>query len=289
MERDAFSRCHPAVCFSYFVAAIGCGMVFQHPAYVLASVLCGTLYTCILFGRKGLLRVLSMLPLPVLTALLNPLLNHRGKHILFLCMGKPYTLEALSYGLALGGIFLVMLIWFGCYSEVLTSDKFTALFGSLLPSLSLLLVMILRLIPAFTRKTGQILDARRAIGMGAEQSSSLKSKLQSGMTVLSALTSWALEGSIITADSMRARGYGAAKRTSFRLYRLTGQDVFLLVLTGMLFAAVLLCGGTGTSFTPVMKIPPLGWGFGAYCCLLLIPVILDWKEALLWRISISKI
>lgn len=289
MERDGFSRCHPAVNFFYFAAAIGCGMVFQHPAYILASVVCGTLYTCVLFGKKGLLRVLSMLPLPVLIALLNPLLNHRGKHILFLFMGKPYTLEALSYGLALGGIFLVTLIWFGCYSEILTSDKFTALFGSLFPALSLLLVMILRLIPAFTRKTRQILDARRAIGMGTEQSASPKRKLLSGMTVLSALTGWALEGSVITADSMRARGYGAAKRTSFRLYRLTGRDVFLLALTGALSGAVLLCGGTGASFTPVMKIPPLSWGLGAYCALLLIPVILDWKEALLWRISISKI
>lgn len=289
MTHDAFSRCHPAVNFLFFVAAIGCGMVIQHPAYILAGVVCGGVYFCLLSGRRGFARIGMLLPLPILTAVLNPLINHRGKAVLFLVMGKPYTLEALCYGLALGGIFLVMLLWFGCYSAVLTSDKFTSLFGSLIPSLSLLLVMVLRLIPAFTRKTKQVLDARRAIGMGAEQTGSLRQKLRSGMTVLSALTSWALEGSIITADSMRSRGYGCGKRTSFRLYRMTGRDWVLLILIGGLFSLVILAGGTDASYTPVMKAAPLGWGFPAYCALLLIPTIFEGKEAAAWRISISKI
>ena len=289
MTFDAFSRCHPAVNFLFFVAAIGCGMVIQHPAYILAGVVCGGVYFCLLSGRRGFARIGMLLPLPILTAVLNPLINHRGKAVLFLVMGKPYTLEALCYGLALGGIFLVMLLWFGCYSAVLTSDKFTSLFGSLIPSLSLLLVMVLRLIPAFTRKTKQVLDARRAIGMGAEQTGSLRQKLRSGMTVLSALTSWALEGSIITADSMRSRGYGCGKRTSFRLYRMTGRDWVLLILIGGLFSLVILAGGTDASYTPVMKAAPLGWGFPAYCALLLIPTIFELKEAAAWHISISKI
>lgn len=289
MTHDAFSRCHPAVNFLFFAAAIGCGMVIQHPAYILAGVVCGGVYFCLLSGRRGFARIGMLLPLPILTAVLNPLINHRGKAVLFLVMGKPYTLEALCYGLALGGIFLVMLLWFGCYSAVLTSDKFTSLFGSLIPSLSLLLVMVLRLIPAFTRKTKQVLDARRAIGMGAEQTGSLRQKLRSGMTVLSALTSWALEGSIITADSMRSRGYGCGKRTSFRLYRMTGRDWVLLILIGGLFSLVILAGGTDASYTPVMKAAPLGWGFPAYCALLLIPTIFELKEAAAWHISISKI
>ena len=289
MTHDAFSRCHPAVNFLFFVAALGCGMVIQHPAYILAGVVCGGLYFCLLSGRRGLARIGMLLPLPILTAVLNPLINHRGKAVLFLVMGKPYTLEALCYGLALGGIFLVMMLWFGCYSAVLTSDKFTSLFGSVIPSLSLLLVMVLRLIPAFTRKTKQVLDARRAIGMGAEQTGSIPEKLRSGMTVLSALTSWALEGSIVTADSMRARGYGCGKRTSFRLYRMTGRDWALLALIVGLFCLVILAGGTDASYTPVMKVAPLGWGFPAYCALLLIPTIFEGKEAAAWRISISKI
>ena len=289
MTFDAFSRCHPAVNFLFFVAALGCGMVIQHPAYILAGVVSGGLYFCLLYGRRGFSRIGMLLPLPILTAVLNPPINHRGKAVLFLVMGKPYTLEALCYGLALGGIFLVMMLWFGCYSAVLTSDKFTSLFGSVIPSLSLLLVMVLRLIPAFTRKTKQVLDARRAIGMGAEQTGSIPEKLRSGMTVLSALTSWALEGSIITADSMRSRGYGTGRHTNFQIYRWSTRDKLLLVLILGLEIAVLALGGTGASYTPRLKIEPVGWGLGVYALFLLLPTLLHIKEVISWRVSISRI
>ena len=289
MTHDAFSRCHPAVNFLFFVAAIGCGMVIQHPAYILAGVVCGGVYFCLLSGRRGFARIGMLLPLPILTAVLNPLINHRGKAVLFLVMGKPYTLEALCYGLALGGIFLVMMLWFGCYSAVLTSDKFTSLFGGVIPSLSLLLVMVLRLIPAFTRKTKQVLDARRAIGMGAEQTGSIPEKLRSGMTVLSALTSWALEGSIITADSMRSRGYGTGTRTNFQIYRMTRRDYVLFALILGLEIAVLTLGGTDASFTPRLKIQPVGWALAVYGLFLLLPTLLHIKEVISWRVSISRI
>ena len=109
------------------------------------------------------------------------------------------------------------------------------------------------------------------------------------MTVLSALTDWALEGSVVTADSMRARGYGTARRTSFQIYRMTAADWTLQVLIVLLAAAVLLAGGTAAAYTPVLSIEPLTWGFAAYCLYVLIPTALHVKEAVLWRISISKI
>ena len=37
MDRDPFSRCHPAVQFLFFLGAIGFGVVIQHPAYLLAG------------------------------------------------------------------------------------------------------------------------------------------------------------------------------------------------------------------------------------------------------------
>ena len=114
-------------------------------------------------------------------------------------------------------------------------------------------------------------------------------KVQHGMTVLSVLTDWALEGSVVTADSMRARGYGTAKRTGFQIYRMTAADWALLVLLLVLAASVLLAGGTAAAYTPVLSVEPLTWGFAAYCLYVFIPTILHIKEAALWRISISKI
>ena len=170
---------------------------------------------------------------------------------------------------------------------VLTSDKFTSLFGNLIPSLSLLLVMVLRMIPNLLRRGNLILGARRSIGR------STKEKLEDGFSALGALTSWALEGSVATADSMRSRGYGTGRRSSFMIYRLTGEDRALLILLPALLLAALLLGVRKAEFTPVMDIAPLSGRnaiamalYGAY---LLIPTVLHIKEALQWHISRSRI
>ena len=289
MNQDAFSACHPAVNFLFFLGAIGFGATFQHPAYCAAGCICAGCYYLLLHGRRGFKMLGGMVGVFLLLSLVNPLVNHSGKTVLFTYFGKKYTLEALYYGMALGAIMVVMLLWFGCYSAVLTSDKFTALFGNVIPALSLLLVMVLQMIPALTRKAQQILLARRAIGKGISQTGKLPDKIRDGATVLSALTDWALEGSLVTADSMRSRGYGTGKHTHFQLYRMTRRDWVLLALILGLEIAVVMAGGTGASFTPRLKISPLGWGFPLYCCLLLIPTILHLKEAVVWQFLRWKI
>lgn len=289
MNQDAFSACHPAVNFLFFLGAIGFGATFQHPAYCAAGCICAGCYYLLLHGRRGIGMLGGLVGVFLLLSLVNPLVNHSGKTVLFTYFGKKYTLEALYYGMALGAIMVVMLLWFGCYSAVLTSDKFTALFGNVIPALSLLLVMVLQMIPALTRKAHQILLARRAIGKGISQTGKLPDKIKDGATVLSALTDWALEGSLVTADSMRSRGYGTGKHTHFQLYRMTRRDWVLLALILGLEAAVIMAGGTGASFTPRLKISPLNWGFPLYCCLLLIPTILHLKETIVWRCSRWKI
>ena len=288
MQQDAFSRCHPAVNFLYFVGAIGFGVVIQHPAYMLAAVLGSLLYYVLLKGRDAFKMAFLLLPVFLIITLINPLFNTLGKTELFLLFGKPYTLEALYYGAVVGGIFVVMMFWFGCYSQVLTSDKFTSLFGNLIPSISLLLVMVLRMIPNLMRKAMQISGVRKSIGKSAD-SGTAKEKVLSGMTILSALTDWALEGSIVTADSMRARGYGCAKRTNFQIYRMTTRDWILLCLTVLLAAATILGGNKGAEFIPTLQIMPLTWGFGAYCAYLLLPTALHLKEAITWHILRSGI
>lgn len=293
MGNDAFSNCHPAVNFTFFVGAIGCAVVIQHPAYLAVGIVSGSCYYLLLHRRKGLRNILSMLPLFLVLTLINPLFNRYGERVLFRYFGRPYTLEALLYGLAIGGIFLEMLLWFGCYNAVLTSDKFTALFGNLIPSLSLLLVMVLRLIPNFMRKATQIAGARKSIGKGAAEGDTNKEKLEDGMSILGALTSWALEGSVVTADSMRSRGYGTGKRSSFMIYTMTSLDLGLLAAMAALFGIAVFIGDKSAAFTPILSIAPIGgWnllGLLAYGMFLLLPTALHIKEAIQWHISRSKI
>ncbi len=289
MKENAFSACHPLTCFLYFLLAISFTAVVRHPAYVAASGAAAVGYFLILRGRKGLAMLGAVAPFLLLVALANPLLNTRGQTVLFFLFGRPYTLEALCYGAVLAGLMGVMLVWFGCYSAVLTSDKFVCLFGRLIPALSLLLVMILRLIPAFQRKAAQLSGARRCIGKGVGEQASGKEKLTATMCLLSSLTDWALEGSIVTADSMRARGYGSARRSSFQLYRLKGKDAALIFCMLVLAGMTAWGGGMAAEFIPSIALETPGPGLGAYCLMLWIPVGLTWKEELQWRISRSKI
>lgn len=289
---DAFSKYHPAVNFLFFIGAICMSVVIQHPAYLLVGVITGATYYLLLNGKKGMKMILGILPMFLFLTFINPIFNTSGKTVLFSLFGRPYTLEALVYGAVLASMFVIMMLWFGCYNKVLTSDKFTALFGNLIPSISLLLVMVFRMIPNFIRKTRQIIGARKSIGKGAAENSSNRDKINDGMTVLGILTSWALENSVVTGDSMRARGYGTAKRTGFMVYRMSPADwsllsVMAILMTVTVFAA--FSGQVDATFTPDINIADVSWGLLFYTAYLLIPSVLHTEEAIKWRISRSRI
>lgn len=287
MKQDGFSSYHPLVNFLFFLGAIGSVVVIQHPWYLLLSILAGGCYYGMLQGKKGLTHLLGLLPLAALITVMNPFFNRYGEHVLFHVWGRPYTLEALVYGAVLAGIFMDMMIWFGCCNQVLTSDKFTSLFGRLIPSLSLLLVMILRMIPGFIRKAKQIAGARKSIGKGG--AGTFREKIRDGVTILSVMTDWVLEGSITTADSMRARGYGSGKRTGYRKYTMTLRDWGMLTVLTVLFLGTVFGGSVEASFTPEFYIAPLSWGCSAYGLFMFLPAAMEGKEALQWHILRSRI
>ncbi len=295
-KESRFSACHPAVTFSFFMVAIVGSVFFQHPVYLLISLLSAFAYLLSERGRKGLPMVIGMIPLFCFLSAINPLFNTYGEHVLFQYLGRNYTLEALLYGMVIAGMLVAALVWFSCYSAVMTSDKFTFLFGSLIPALSLILVMILRLIPSYLRKATQIAGARRCVGKSAGSTEDWMEKVEDGITILSSLTSWALEGAVITADSMRARGYGVSKRGSFQVYKWQLADVLLLIGTIVLFVVTVagaILGWTKASFTPEFNITPVtgirAVGNLAYAVMLPLPAIMNTLEAMKWKSFRSRI
>ena len=95
MKRDAFSRCHPAVNFLFFLGAIGFGVVIQHPAYIAYSAAAAAAYHLLLKGREGWKLIGLMVPVFCFVTVLNPFFNTYGEKVLFWFFGKPYCLEAL--------------------------------------------------------------------------------------------------------------------------------------------------------------------------------------------------
>lgn len=296
MRRDSFSEYHPGITFTFFIAAIVFGMCFIHPAFWISSVVLSTAYVVSIRGRRAAKILLILLILFLAVSLINPMFTADGEHVLFLLpWGRPYTMEALCYGLAAGGMFVTVLLWFAAYNEVMSSDKFLFLFGRLMPSLSLVLTMILRLVPSFQRKMAQIVGARKCIGMVGDVDR--RSSINAGMAVTAALTSWALEGGIITADSMQSRGFGVGKRSAFAVYRLENRDVILLGVMILLILVVLLCafhGGMKTAYIPKIElagtdVPYMITGMIAYVLFMAIPTALNIVETVRWHYLKSKI
>ena len=293
--RDAVSDCHPVVNFIFYIGALVMGMCFIHPAFLAGSLLLSVAYYVTvkkvwrgyIGGMVGLFLGLS---------LFNPLFNTYGDRVLFTYLGgRPYTWEALCYGMAVAAMFVTVLTWFGTYNQVMTSDKFLYCFGKLAPSVSLLLTMVLRMVPQFQKKSVQIGGARRCIGKSVENGTTYE-KAEHGMTIVSALTSWALEGGVIMADSMRSRGFGTEKRTSFSIYRMRAQDRILLILMLILVSIIFMCamnGGMETTYTPQIVIAGNNvWtatGCVCYIMFLSIPTSMHITEELTWRILRSKI
>lgn len=293
MERRKLTfldRLHPAVCFGFFLGAILLSATQQHPVYLGAGLLGALLLNFSMDRKRTAKKLLAFLPLALLVAVINPLFNTLGSTPLFFLWGRPYTLEALYYGFVIGGMLLGMFLWFSAYNAVLTDDKFSYLFGALSPSLSLLLTTVFRMIPNLTRKLKQIMGARKGIGKAGGDSA--RDRLDSGITAISVLTSWALEGGVTTADSMNSRGYGTGKRTCFHSYRFSLPDFCLAAVLGLnwLGALVGLFSGSGAEYFPEPHFAPVQPAVLS-CCLifLLTPTILNWKEELQWHILRSKI
>ncbi len=297
IREDAFSSYHPAVAFVYFVAVIGLAMFVMHPAFLAFALVGGVAYRLYLGAGRGVGAVAGMMAVAcVLPAVINPLFNHEGATILmYLPSENPLTLESIVFGVATGAMLAAVVVWFGCYQIVMTSDKFIYLFGKILPALSLIFSMVLRFVPRFQAQFARVSYAQRCIGRDMA-SGGVASRARHGVKTMSIMATWALESSVETADSMRSRGYGLRGRTSFSLFRFEVRDGVLVGLIGLLLAVVI--AGLGASalefwYFPMMAAPAptaLSWlactAFGVLCAL---PLIIDCLDDVRWRYLKSKI
>ena len=221
----------------------------------------------------------------LLAALVNPAFVHQGVTILtYLPSGNPLTLESILYGLAAALLLAAVVLWFRCFSAVMTSDKFIYLFGRAIPALSLVLSMTLRFVPRFRRQFRTVTQAQRFMGRDTENGSPLQ-RARNAMKVFSIMVTWSLESAIDTADSMRSRGYGQPGRTAFSIYRLDSRDRSLLLwlaFCGTYLLAAALSRGLFFQYYPMLggaPLRPITVSFYAvYLLLCLTPALLSWAS-----------
>ena len=289
--RDGFSFYHPIINFLYFVLVLIFTMFFMHPVSLVISLLSAVAYSVCLNGTKALrFSLTAVLPMMLIAALVNPIFNHEGATILtYLPSGNPLTLESMVYGVASAFMLAGVILWFSCYSAVMTSDKFVYLFGRVIPALSLVLSMTLRFVPKFKAQLQVVSEAQSCVGRDTANGSLLQ-RAKNGITILSILVTWSLENAIETADSMKSRGYGLPGRTAFSIYRFDRRDklalLWLLFCGGYIILGWAL-GGLRWWYYPIISGALMG-AFPvslqlAYLALCLTPVIMNRMEVRKWK------
>ena len=294
MNRDAFAGYHPVVNLAYFAAVIGLTMFLMHPVFLALSLTGGCIYLCYLHGCRGFVRQVGyLMPVVFLMAILNPMFNHEGVTILFhMHNNSPVTLEAVCFGLASAVMKGASIIWFNCCNAVFTTDKIIYLFGRVIPSLSLLISMTLRFVPRFKDYLQTTVQVQKAMQPPKTKIQSLKQLL----TAFSATVSWAMEQSIVTADSMKSRGYGSDRRTAYAIYRFDRRDAVMLLILAVFClgtSAPWMLGWIEWNFYPAMSGTLMGTGqflsYLSFFGICLMPLIIDLMEDCKWNSLRSKI
>lgn len=233
-RNDSFSSYHPVINLLYFIFTIGYALAFNHPVCLGIAFIGAVSYMICIRGARVFVKSLKvMVPVIIITALLNPAFSHEGATIItYLPTGNPLTLESVWYGISAAFMFVTVVCWFWNFNYVITSDKLVYLFGKAAPVLSLMLSMTLRLVPDIAAQFKKVYKASLAAGYSVNGKHFVKLRL--ACHVFSAVVSWALERAITTADSMKSRGYGLPGRTAYSIFRFKKSDM----LAGMVFSAL---------------------------------------------------
>ncbi|WP_211746054.1 energy-coupling factor transporter transmembrane component T [Paenibacillus sp. Marseille-Q4541] len=295
-----FASLHPRLCFIYFAGLITICMLVKHPVYLGAAFLVTILLNFSIDRgrslRKGLVRYLLIALVIFIT---NPLFSSRGATILFYLLDRPVTLESIVYGAIFAISLLSVLFAFVAFNLIITPEKMLYLITPFAPRTAFIVTVTLRFVPLLTSRLKEIMTIKRIMGQGKEQSQQMKkskkNRMQNGMESLHTLISWSLEEALITASSMRARGYGVTKRSSARIYKMDNRDrivMWIIILTGTNLIIGAWYGVNRYDIYP--RLSQMTWTslysfhFTCFLLYLLFPLFMNGKEWLHWYLIRSK-
>lgn len=251
---NRFTQFHPLVSFLFYTGAISIFILMLHPIFLSIGFVF-VLTINFVHDRFNGLRHWSFFIVTsfLLMVILNPLFNERGRHVLFEVADHRFTFEAVMYGgmnaLSLIGVLAI----FSSYNVIMTPNKLLYLFSKLLPQFAVLLMLTLRFIPVMRRRMEEISIIQKSKGILVTDGK-WREKVKTGMLFVQALLTFSLEEAIQTADSMKARGFGQERRSTYEYFRFKNADVFAIAYLLMIFSVILYGRIGGYGF---LKVYPL--------------------------------
>lgn len=317
---DEFSRYHPVVNLIFYLLVLGTTMFQMSVGLVFISLFSAVVYYFMLKKTEGLKYCAVVVGIIIVSAIINPLFSHKGGTLLFyLFTGNPVTLESIIYGLISAIIIGAMLLWFSTFNQVMGVERILGAIGKVLPNVSLLITMIMRFIPQYTRHQRKVSMVNKVNKRNYGEKINLLNRektekenviearkrqkkkngidkiidsIKEGSRTFSITTTWALENSIYTADSMKARGFGTGRRTNYSNYKFQKRDYLLmgwLVILWLVVVFSLEKEKVYTYYYPFIQVKNNVVVYLIYGLLCLTPVLINVKEEIRWLILKSRI
>lgn len=223
-----FENSHPIVIFVYFLMVIVLAII-QRSYFIIIIMAIGSVIMDYYYNPDSFFKDLIYSGiLVIITTITNPLFVSSGVDVIYQNDYITITLQALIYGFVFGILLASMLLWFRVLRKCLKDSHIVYLFGSLLPTLGLVISMSFNIINKLKNQYQKIKEAN--------QNMPSKSKLTYYRNILIVLVTYAFESSLDMMNSMSARGYGQGKRTSFHLYSFRKDDGLKLIV--IIFLAI---------------------------------------------------
>lgn len=287
---SGFRGYHPYVIFSYYVCVGFLAMYFKHPLFLIVALIILMFVTISHDGGKSLKKWAPILLLmSTMFILLNPFLVSRGTNILFYFRGKQVTLEATMYGVVMSLAIVSVLVMFISFNLILNGNKFLFIFSKVLPRTAFLTMLSIRFVPLLKERLDEINAVQRIRGMTIKEGT-IRNRAKNGLVMIQILLTWSLEEAIETSASMKSRGYGIGKKSSYIPYKMEKRDwgwlltlftLFLICIAGGLlgYGKIVIYPQLGT-----LQLYPLDWVlFIAMMILVSFPLIVEGREYLRWK------
>ncbi|MBC7230805.1 MAG: energy-coupling factor transporter transmembrane protein EcfT [Actinobacteria bacterium] len=288
---------HPLAALALAASAVTAALVLENPLYtatLCVSVLALLWQAEVLREGRALLRAAAYMGL--LVALINPLVNSAGEHVLvygpsFPLWGKlNLTLEALLYGLAAGVRLFTVVAGFSLVTLAVNPDDLLELLSRLSFRSSLSAALAVRLYPSMVVEAGEMRDAQLARGDLLRGGGRL-ARARAHLPLLLSLFQGALDRAASIAESMSARGFGSRGRTRAGGRRLRPRDLVAagvsLTVTGSVVLASLRGGGGYRFFpspaNPFTEADLASWALLTAAFAAILAVCGSWKKWHWWR------
>lgn len=286
MNRNPFATYHPAVAFVFLACAIVISMAALQPVFVALSFLGALACSAVCRGARATAgSFVWIVPLWLVVAIANPLFSASGSTEILRIGVRAVYAESLVYGACSGGMLASVFLWFSSYAACMNSANTMALFGNVLPIVSLMVSQVMRLVPQFVARGRGIAAAQDAVSAAAPQTK--RQQTAGRLRIVSVLMGWGMEDGIERSDAMRARGYDCgARRTTYKRYRFGRADASVLAAIVVLAAIAGACAAAVClrfSFYPTLSGWGAWWAYLPYALLMAVPPALRFKEWLLWR------